>query len=126
MKKYSILFLGLVFSVVAMCQKPVISFEKKSYDFGKIMENAGKVTYEFEFVNTGKTPLVINKVEASCGCTTPNWTKEPIEEGKKGKITATYNPAGRPGVFTKTVTVFSNAGEEPERLIIKGEVITSK
>ncbi len=67
--------------------------------------------------------MVVSRVQASCGCTTPTWTKEPIEPGKKGSITVTYNPSGRPGVFTKTITVYSNATDEQTTLIIKGEVI---
>lgn len=123
MKKYSMLFIGLVFSLITMAQRPVISFEKKSFDFAKIKEDDGKVTHVFDFTNTGKSPLVVSKVEASCGCTTPTWSKEPIEPGKKGSVTVTYNPAGRPGAFTKTITVYSNTFEEIERLTIQGEVL---
>jgi hypothetical protein len=122
MKKYSMLFIGLVFSLAAMSQRPVIRFETKSHDFAKIKEDGGKVTHIFDFTNTGKSPLVISKVEASCGCTTPTWSKEPIEPGKKGSVTVTYNPAGRPGAFTKTITVYSNTFEEVDRLTIQGEV----
>jgi hypothetical protein len=67
--------------------------------------------------------LVINRVQASCGCTTPTWTKEPIEPGKSGSIVVTYNPLGRPGIFVKTITVYSNATDEQTVLIIKGDVI---
>jgi Protein of unknown function (DUF1573) len=122
MRKYTVLFLGLVFSLAAMSQKAIISFDKKSHDFGKINENDGKASHVFEFTNTGNAPLVVNRVQASCGCTTPTWTKEPIESGKKGSITVTYNPQGRPGAFTKTITVYSNAAEEQEHLTIQGEV----
>ncbi len=86
-------------------------------------EEDGKITYVFDFKNSGNSPMVINRVQASCGCTTPIWTKEPIEPGKSGSITVTYNPAGRPGAFTKTITVYSNSTEEEVVLIIKGEVI---
>ena len=106
-----------------MSQKPVISFENKSHDFGKVKEEDGKITYVFEFVNRGNAPLVVNRVQASCGCTTPTWSKEPIEPGKKGSIMVTYNPLGRPGNFTKTITVYSNAIEEQYALTIHGEVI---
>jgi len=123
MKKYSLLLVCLVVTMLAMAQKPVISFEEKNYDFGKVNEDDGKVTHVFDFVNRGSVPLVINRVQASCGCTTPTWTKEPIEPGKKGSITVTYNPQGRPGPFTKTITVYSNAEEEQFLLTIKGEVL---
>lgn len=123
MKKYSLLLVGLMLTLVSFSQKAVIDFEVKTYDFGKINEEDGKATYVFTFTNRGNSPLVLNRVQASCGCTTPTYTKEPIEPGKKGNITVTYNPAGRPGVFTKTITVYSNASEEQATLIIKGEVI---
>ena len=110
-------------SVMVMSQKAIISFDTKTHDFGKVNEEDGKITYVFDFVNRGNAPLVISHVQASCGCTTPTWSKEPIESGKKGSITVTYNPDGRPGVFTKTITVYSNASDEEFVLTIHGEVI---
>jgi len=112
--------------MVAMSQKAVISFNEKSHDFGKVNEADGKVTHVFDFVNRGNTPLVVNRVQASCGCTTPTWTKEPIEPGKKGLVTVTYDPHGRPGPINKTITVYSNASEEQFVLSIHGEVIPKK
>ena len=123
MKKYSLMLVCLVLSFAAMAQKAVITFEEKSYDFGKVNEEDGKITHVFEFVNKGNAPLVINRAQASCGCTTPSWTKEPIEPGKKGSITVIYNTTGRPGAFTKTITIYSNASEEQFVLTIHGEVI---
>ena len=123
MKKYSLILVCLVLSLAAMAQKAVITFEEKSYDFGKVNEEDGKITHVFEFVNKGNAPLVINRAQASCGCTTPSWTKEPIEPGKKGSITVIYNTTGRPGAFTKTITIYSNASEEQFVLTIHGEVI---
>lgn len=122
MKKYALLLLVSVLGLTAYAQKATISFQTKTHDFGKINEEDGRVTYVFDFVNTGSAPLVVNRVQASCGCTTPTWTKQPIEPGQKGAITVVYNPAGRPGVFTKTITVYSNATEEQAGLMIKGEV----
>ncbi|MBV5342190.1 DUF1573 domain-containing protein, partial [bacterium] len=98
-------------------------FEKSSHDFGKINEEEGKATIVFNFTNKGNAPMVVSRVQASCGCTTPTWTKEPIEPGKKGTITVAYNPLGRPGAFTKTISVYSNAAEEVVNLTIRGEVI---
>jgi hypothetical protein len=123
MKKYSVLFVFLAFSLAAISQKAVINFEKKVHDFGKVNEEDGRITYVFAFTNSGGSPLVINRVQASCGCTTPVWTKEPIEPGKKGSITVTYNTVGRPFVFNKSIVVYSNATEEQVTLIIKGDVI---
>jgi hypothetical protein len=124
MKKYSVLLVCLMFSFAAMSQKAAISFKEKDHDFGKVNEKDGNVTYVFDFTNKGDAPLVVNRVQASCGCTTPTWTKEPIEPGKKGAITVTYSTAGRPGLFTKTITVYSNDPQEQVVLIIKGEVIS--
>lgn len=123
MKKiFGILAMAML-SVAAMAQQAVITFEKTEHDFGKINEADGRVTTIFEFKNEGMQPLVLSNVRASCGCTTPKWTKEPIEPGQTGQITVTYNPNGRPGRFQKTVTVTSNASEATKKLYIKGEVI---
>ena len=123
MKKiFSTLFMALT-AVAMMAQQPVITFEKTEHDFGKINEADGRVSTVFEFKNEGMAPLILSNVRASCGCTTPTWTKEPIEPGKTGTITVTYNPNGRPGRFQKTVTITSNASEATKRVYIKGEVI---
>ena len=123
MKKiFSTLCMALT-AVAMMAQEPVITFEKTEHDFGKINEDGGRVSVVFEFKNEGMAPLVLSNVRASCGCTTPTWTKEPVEPGQKGNITVTYNPNGRPGRFQKTVTITSNAKEPTVRVYIKGEVI---
>ncbi|MBR3409096.1 MAG: DUF1573 domain-containing protein [Paludibacteraceae bacterium] len=118
----SMLSMALV-AVAMMAQQPKITFEKTEHDFGKINEADGRVTTIFNFRNEGMAPLVLSNVRASCGCTTPNWTKEPINPGETGQITVTYNPNGRPGRFQKTITVTSNAEEPSMKLYIKGEVI---
>ncbi len=123
MKKIlSTLCMALV-AAAMMAQQPVITFEKTEHDFGKINEGDGRVSVEFVFKNEGMAPLVLSNVRASCGCTTPSWTKEPVEPGQSGKITVTYNPNGRPGRFQKTVTITSNASEPTKKVYIKGEVI---
>jgi Protein of unknown function (DUF1573). len=104
-------------------EKPVISFVSRGFDFGAIKEETGKVTHDFIFTNTGKTPLVIQQVSASCGCTTPSWTKQPIAPGAKGKITVTYSATGRPGTFSKTITVSNNSTESIVQLSIHGTVL---
>ena len=123
MKKYSFLLICLALSFSAMSQKAVISFAEKSFDFGKIYEKDGNATHVFEFVNKGDGPLVINRVQTSCGCTTPSWTKEPIAPGKNGTITVTYTTAGHSDFFQKTITVYSNDENEQTVLIIKGTLI---
>ena len=123
MKKVFVSMAMALVAVAMMAQQPVITFERTDHDFGKINEADGKVTTIFTFKNEGMEPLVLSNVRASCGCTTPKWPREPIEPGQTGEITVTYNPNGRPGRFTKTVTITSNATEPTTRVTIKGEVI---
>ena len=123
MKKIlSTLCMALV-AVAMTAQQPVMTFEKTEHDFGKINEADGRVSTEFVFKNEGMAPLVLSNVRASCGCTTPSWTREPVEPGQSGSITVTYNPNGRPGRFQKTITITSNASNPTEKVYIKGEVI---
>ncbi|MDR2927723.1 MAG: DUF1573 domain-containing protein [Cytophagaceae bacterium] len=116
----SIAFFGLV---AAVCAQPVLSFEKKIHDFGDIKEEGGAAVYSFNFTNTGTQPLVIHTVQASCGCTTPDWTRTPIQPGGKGFVKATFDPRNRPNNFNKTITVTSNAKQASEILRITGNVI---
>lgn len=102
---------------------PKFKFKEETFDFGTVKE--GPVAeHVFEFKNTGKEPLIIQSASASCGCTTPEWPKEPIKPGKKGKITVRYNTQGRVGPFNKVVYLTSNAVSDKERyeLYIKGTV----
>lgn len=90
-------------------QGPVITFEKKTHDFGDIQEG-DKVEETFRFTNTGTEPLIISNVQVTCGCTTPKgWPRDPIMPGGKGEITVGYNSTGRNGRQSKVVTVVSNA-----------------
>ena len=100
---------------------PKMVLEKKSHDFGTIEEGL-QATVTFTFKNTGNAPLVLNSVKASCGCTTPKWTKEPVAPGAEGTITAIYNSKGRPGNFTKTITIQHNGEGGTEFLTIRGVV----
>lgn len=87
----------------------VITFEKKTHDFGDIMQG-DKVEHTFYFTNTGNEPLIITNVQVSCGCTTPKgWPREPIPPGGKGELTVSFNSAGKNGRQNKPVTVVSNA-----------------
>jgi len=94
-----------------------------THDFGTVKEGPA-AEYAFEFKNTGKEPLIISNAQASCGCTTPEWPKEPILPGKSGKILVRYNTQGRPGPIDKTVWITSNAVSDKDRyeLRIKGTV----
>ena len=113
---------GFLAPLMSQTVQPKISFNKQLHDFGKFKEADGKVTHKFEFINTGGSDLVVQNVSASCGCTAPSWTREPIPPGGKGFVAATYNPAGRPGAFRKYVTVISNSNPGSVRLTIAGEV----
>lgn len=101
--------------------KPGMEFKVTSHDFGYINEYGGNVSYEFEFTNTGDKPLMIISSRANCGCTRPEFPKRPIVPGGKGTIKVTYVPKGRPGQFTKGITVKTNAGVK--QLVIKGVVV---
>lgn len=111
----------LLLSAVAFSQ-PKMQLLTSEHDFGIFKEEAGRQTFNFIVTNTGDSALFIVDVVPSCGCTTPEWTKSPIPPKGQGKVTAIYDPAGRPGPFTKTLTVHTNAKPEVSVLIIKGEV----
>ena len=100
--------------------KADISFTSPVHDFGSIPQNV-PASYSFSFKNTGTEPLVLSAVQPSCGCTTPEWPKEPIKPGATATIKATYN-AANPGAFTKTITVTSNAANPQTIITIKGDV----
>jgi Protein of unknown function (DUF1573) len=94
-------------------------FDKVEHDFGKVAEGP-QATTEFKVKNISKEPLTISNVQASCGCTVPSWTKEPIAPGATGIIKAIYNTQGRPGNIYKTLTVTTNKGTK--QLVLKGIV----
>lgn len=96
-----------------------MKFVTEIHDFGTIPEGPA-AEVEFVFTNTGKEPINLTNVKASCGCTTPSWSKDPILPGKKGIIKASYATDHRPGGFTKSITVMSDAGTKV--LTIKGNV----
>jgi hypothetical protein len=101
---------------------PKIEFSKETHDYGTVKYGAdGACTFEFK--NTGNEPLIISNAKGSCGCTVPDWPKEPIAPGAKGTITVKYDTK-RPGAINKSVTITSNAVNEPTKVIrIKGNVL---
>lgn len=110
-------------SLNAQQQGANIAFDKVVHDYGKINETDGISSYKFEFTNTGSAPLIINRVNPTCGCTSSNYTKQPVQPGEKGFISAEYNPANRPGPFDKTIRVYSNSVENSNIVLrIKGNV----
>jgi len=102
--------------------KPKIVFDKTEHNYGTFKESDGIQTATFEFTNQGSSPLILNNVSASCGCTAPEWTRQPVPPGGKGVIKLAYNPANRPGAFSKTATVHSNAETPMVVLTISGRV----
>ena len=98
-----------------------LAFKSEIHDFGNLTEGPD-ADVDFVFTNTGKSPVVITNATAGCGCTSPEWSKEPIMPGKSSKIHVAYHTKGRPGPFTKSVTVTSNAEQPSMVLTIKGTV----
>ena len=90
---------------------PEISFENRTHEFGDIMQGE-KVSFTFVDKNTGTAPLIVKSVRASCGCTTPKYSKEPIEPGKEGFVEVVFDSSGRQGFQTKSVTLETNCPEE--------------
>ncbi len=124
-KSMTLLFAMLIcFQIVNFAQdaKSRIAFEKIQHNFGTFKEELGVQSIAFNFKNDGKVPLILNNVQASCGCTTPEWTREPVAPGAKGIIKVSYDPKNRPGVFNKTIRVSSNAENADIVLTILGEV----
>lgn len=98
-----------------------ISFDKEEHDFGNINEG-DKVEHIFKFTNTGNEPLIISSAKGSCGCTVPEWPKEPIPPGQGGEIAVAFDSKNKPGKQTKTVTIQANTDPNPTRLKIKADV----
>ncbi len=129
MKKLLVMSFMLVCAMTtAMAQKPAqIKFDKTVHDFGTFSEKDPKVTCTFTYTNVGEQQLVINQAIASCGCTVPEYTKEPVKAGEKGEIKVTYNGAGKfPGHFKKSITVRTNGAVEMTRLYIEGDMTEAK
>jgi hypothetical protein len=106
--------------------KPVISFSEKEFNFGTFRESSGIVSHDFHFANTGKIPLIVNDVKASCGCTVPEWPREPVLPGKNGIIKVNFDPKKQSGSFNKSIQVSSNADVPLVTLFIKGVVIPTE
>lgn len=121
MKKL-IVFLVMAMPFWALGQRAKIEFQETSFNYGTISETAGKAVHVFEFKNTGDAPLILTNVRAGCGCTTPEWNRQPIAPGEKGSIKVSYDPRNRPGSFVKSVTVNSNASNNVVSLTIRGNV----
>lgn len=122
MKQIIFICMAILLATASASAQAVISTETSSHDFGTIKEADGKVSHTFQIKNTGDKPLVITRVIASCGCTTPEWTKEPIAAGQTGTVQITFDPANRPGPFAKTISVYSNGKTGSFILTVRGKV----
>lgn len=127
MKKSLVVLIMLFFASLSIqAQEKQVSpqdsivFESTTHDYGTILQG-GDGNCEFKFTNKGKAPIILNSVQASCGCTTPEWTRTPVNPGEKGTIKVTYN-TNNIGAFNKSITVSSNAINSTVVLSIKGLV----
>ena len=127
MKRFIFSALILVCGIMVASAQAEIKFDKLTNDFGTFSEASPVVTCTFNFTNVGDKPLVINQAVASCGCTVPEYTKDPIQPGEKGSIKVTYNGKGKfPGHFKKSITVRTNGKVEMTRLYIEGTMEEKK
>ncbi|GAB3302164.1 DUF1573 domain-containing protein [Hymenobacter tenuis] len=101
---------------------PVMTFAVADHDFGDIKPGQ-VVKHTFEFTNTGKSPLLIENATASCGCTTPNWTKEPIAPGAKGTIDVQFDSQGKTGIQNKEVAIQANTQPTITKVVIKANIL---
>ena len=109
--------------VIINYNAPEIKFETEVIDLGTFMQYDDPSSQcEFIFTNTGKEPLIISKAKGSCGCTVPEWPKEPIMSGETGLIKVNYDEK-RVGSFNKSITITSNAKNSPQIIKIKGKII---
>ncbi|TSA34614.1 MAG: DUF1573 domain-containing protein [Porphyromonadaceae bacterium] len=113
---------GQFYNNYAQFTEPSITFDKTSFNFGNINELDGLKTHVFSFTNNGSQPLIINDITSTCGCTVPEWIKEPIPPGGTGTVKVTFDPLGRPGAFRKNIAVKTNARESTVVLYIVGLV----
>jgi hypothetical protein len=122
-----ILFLAMSVLPAKADKRAIITFEATTYNFGDLYEADGDATCTFKFTNTGTAPLLLVRAQASCGCTSPEYPKQPIRPGESGTITVTYHAKGRPGAFQKSIYVYDNsAPNHSTTLIITGYVKSSK
>ncbi len=103
---------------------PVMTFTETEHDFGKIKQGE-VVNHTFKFTNTGKEPLVIENASASCGCTVPEWTRQPVAPGQTGEIKVEFNSTGKYGQQAPVVTIRANTDPNIVRVSMKGEVEAS-
>ena len=112
-------------TTAAAGEGPVMKFDKDTHDFGKI-KSGDKVTWEFKFTNTGKSPLIVKDAIASCGCTKPEWPQTPIKPGESAAIKVTFNSLGKMGLQDKQITITANTNPAQNLVHLIGEVTMNK
>lgn len=132
MKKTVLMVVLMAFAVCGFSQEakpaaklngPILTFEKNTHDFGDIYQG-DKVEQVFKFTNTGNEPLIITNIQVTCGCTAPEWPRQPIPPGGKGEIKIGFNSAGKMGRQNKTVTVISNSANEDTTISFVTNILT--
>ena len=103
---------------------PKFKFEKRTHDFGEIIQGE-QVSYTFKYKNVGGSDLVLRQAKGSCGCTVPQWSKEPLAPGEEAEIEIIFNSSGKKGNQRKTMTLLANTQPNKEVLTIIGEIISS-
>jgi Protein of unknown function (DUF1573) len=121
MRPLIFIFLLVRISLFAQLAEPIV-FAEKIHDFGEIAEEGGTADFEFTFINNSGRAIKILSVQASCGCTTPGWTQQPVASGKSGFVKVSFDPRGRPGYFSKSLTATTDFDANPILLQIKGQV----
>ncbi len=129
--RYFASFCLLVVGFVAFSQEdsepvsgPKIYFAETSFDFGEITQG-DKVEHIFEFENTGNEPLILTDVRTTCGCTAPEWPREPVIPGTKAQVRVVFNSTGKIGIQNKVITIMSNAVNSPARVKIVTNVLAA-
>ena len=120
--KRIILLIIAAFAAFSASAQARLVFEPDTWDFGTIRESDGRVSHTFTGVNRGDKPLVILDVVTSCGCTVPEFSRQPITPGGKTQVTVTYDPMNRPGTFTKELWVYSNERKKVASITVQGNV----
>ena len=128
MMKKLLVYLTVLVGMASFAQTgPKIEFKEETINYGEVEKGKDDGIRVFEFTNTGDQPLIIKNAKSSCGCTVPEWPKEPIAPGGNGKIKVQYNM--NPGPISKTITIESNAVNKPNGMVplrIKGTVIVKE
>jgi hypothetical protein len=126
--KYLVMMISLGISTLVFAQvgnAPSIKFPIEKVNFGAINEDDGSVSHAFKFVNRGKKPLKIENVLTTCGCTTPEWTREEVKQGDSGQVVAVFDPRNKDGRFSKSLTVITNGDPRTITLLVEGSVYSS-